>query len=161
MRVNGGEIGNRMATLGKSDPNISKVQNIIGSQKECLRASAVVNPRHPLSFCESGPGPSLPLFRSEKELDFFFFVPFFPPWFPFPFRQVDFFPAHRWADLIRTFLSDLFTMGRWLYLWPIQFWIEGGTKAGKKKNWLMVRQEGWVNMQSSSQVTIYPNEFSL
>lgn len=79
VRVNGGEIGNRMATLGKSDPNISKVQNIIGSQKECLRASAVVNPRHPPSFCESGPGPSLPLFRSEKELDFFFFRSLFSP----------------------------------------------------------------------------------
>lgn len=46
----------------------------------------------------------------------FFFFRLFPPWFLFPFRQVDFFLAHRWGDLIRTFLSDLFTMGRWLYL---------------------------------------------
>lgn len=37
-----GEIGTELHA-GKSDPNISKGANIIGSQKECLRASAVVN----------------------------------------------------------------------------------------------------------------------
>lgn len=117
VRVNGGEIGNRMAALGKSDPNISKVQNIIGSQKECLRASAVVNP--PPTLLSVG-APAVAAIVPLREGIGFFFFPlfsvFFSPWFLFPFRWVDFFPAHRWADLIRTFLSDLFTMGRWLYL---------------------------------------------
>lgn len=72
VRVNGGEIGNRMAALGKSDPNISKVQNIIGSQKECLRASAVVNPPPPSLLSVGAPAVAaiVPL---REGIGFFFF----------------------------------------------------------------------------------------
>lgn len=110
-----------MAALCKSDPNISKVQNIIGSQKECLRASAVVNSNPPPLLSVGAPAVAaiVPL---REGIGFFFFFPlslpfFFSPWFPRPISaRSTSSPAHRWADLIRTFLSDLFTMGRWLYL---------------------------------------------
>lgn len=81
VRVNGGEIGNRMAALGKSDPNISKVQNIIGSQKECLRASAVVNPPPPHPFVSRGPGRRCHC-SAQRRNWIFFFIPsslFFSP----------------------------------------------------------------------------------
>lgn len=82
--------------------------NIIGSQKECLRASAVVNS----PFVSQGPAISaiVPLFT--EGIGFFFF--FFPVVFC-PCRLLTSL-AHQWADLIRTFLSDLFTKGHWLYL---------------------------------------------
>lgn len=72
--------------------------NIIGSQKECLCASAVVNS----PFVSQGPAISVivPLFR--EAIGFFFFQ-----WVFLPLCV---------ADLIRTFLSDLFTKGHWLYL---------------------------------------------
>lgn len=86
--------------------------NIIGSQKECLRASAVVNS----PFVSQGPAISaiVPLF---KEWIGFFFLSL---WFFSPCRRLTSL-AHQWTDLIRTFLSDLFTKGHWLYLWPIHF----------------------------------------
>lgn len=83
--------------------------NIIGSQKECLRASAVVNS----PFVSQGPGRLCHCSELDKELDFF--------WLVFsPCRQLTSL-AHQWPDLIRTLLSDLFTKGHWLYLWPIHF----------------------------------------
>lgn len=126
--------------------------NIIGSQKECLRASAVVNS----PFVSRGPGLLRHCSVLEKELDFFFFR-----WFLFPSRRLTFPPppAHRWADLIRTFLSDLFTIGRWLYLWPIPFeWKRDNALQKKKK--MANGMSGWGggNKQSSSQVMIYQNE---
>lgn len=99
--------------------------NIIGSQKECLRAWAVVNS----PFVSQGPAISaiVPLFR--EGIGFFFFllsVVFLPS------SAADF-PCSPMADLIRTFLSDLFTKGHRLYLWPIRFeWKR--TMASQKKS---------------------------
>lgn len=61
-------------------------------------------------FCQSGPGRRCYCSTLQKELDFFFLF------FPAVSLRVDSRATRQCADLIRTFLSDLFTKGPWLYL---------------------------------------------
>lgn len=119
--------------------------NIIGSQKECLCASAVVNS----PFVSQGLTISAIVLLLRKGIGFIF-----SDVFPFSLGDGWFF-AHQWTDIIRTCLCVLFIKGNQLYLWPIH--IAKTQTMGSVSGWWHVGKK----IQSTCWVVVYQNKSRL